>query len=98
MKLLSKAQLKDLSQMVNAWNPLGLIAQGAPADEYDCLTHALASALSVGASQDKLEALLFDALTTHFGTGPAGAPKMKPSIHRFTQNARTWHSRLENIQ
>jgi len=95
MKALTKTHLNELSRMVNAWDPLGLIAGGAPADEYGCLADKVASALMTEVSQENIEELLLIAIIEHFCSDRAEAAKMRPSIRAFVQKARLWLAGLE---
>lgn len=91
----SRGEVGDLNQMVNEWDPLGLIEDGAPEDEYDCLVQKIYSLLQKESSPKAIEELILDELESHFGMGESNV-----SLHRreaylkdvtnFSERAATW--------
>lgn len=61
------AALRDL---LNAWDPIGVVADGGPQDEYDCLIAPMLDELSSGAGPAGLAAFLRRELDEHFGLSP----------------------------
>lgn len=59
-------QYKELEKMVNEWDPVGLISDGAPEDEYDCLSTQLLSLLQQGKQIDEIRTFIFKELDEHF--------------------------------
>ena len=58
---------RELAEMVNAWDPVGLIAMGAPDDEYGCIVDDVLGALERGDSAATLAGYLAAHLPEHFG-------------------------------
>ena len=79
-----KNMYSQLELIVNNWDPIGLIAGGAPSDEYDCISVQLISMLI----QDKNSKEIFDfiifELDKHFGMGLDSITKEKKE--QFMQN------------
>lgn len=61
------AALRDL---LNAWDPIGVVADGGPQDEYDCLIAPMLDELDAGAGPAGLVAFLRHELDEHFGLSP----------------------------
>jgi hypothetical protein len=57
----------NLTELVNDWDPVGLIGCGAPIDEYNCLTGQILSALYKGAEVNELTSLVVNEVSDHFG-------------------------------
>jgi hypothetical protein len=57
----------NLTELVNDWDPVGLIACGAPIDEYSFLTGQILSALYKGADVNELTTLVENEVADHFG-------------------------------
>jgi len=57
----------ELRELVNAWDPIGVIGIGAPLDEYDCLIGPLLRMLESGESDKAIVAYLHREGTEHFG-------------------------------
>lgn len=74
--------LKD--QLVE-WDPIGLLALGAPWDEYDGLVDPLMRKLDAGASPEETGAWLASELPTRFGSTPPRA-----EIEAFAQRVASW--------
>lgn len=69
--------MAELRHRMNLWDPLHLIASGAPPDEYDCLTGPLARLLHEGRTVEEIAAYLERELHDHFGAAPApGASRL----------------------
>lgn len=56
--------------MVGAWDPVGLIAAGAPPDECDCIVGGVLRVLERGESAEQLGHLLISHVAAHFGVPP----------------------------
>ena len=80
----ARAQLRALVTLLNEWDPAGLIAAGAPADEYECLAGPLLSRLARDASPGEIGTWLQMQLTEHFGCG-------SPSVERFARRVTRWY-------
>ena len=65
-----REDLRDLYGQVVAWDPLGLIALGAPRDEYDCLPAPLVAGLRDGSDLRQVAQALRDRMAEHFGDSP----------------------------
>ncbi len=59
-----------LRELLNAWDPIGIIEHGAPHDEYDCLIAPILDQLEDGAEPPELAAFLRFELVDHFGLDP----------------------------
>jgi hypothetical protein len=60
----------ELLTLLNGWDPAGLLAAGAPRDEYDCVVDKVLSALSHGGSREEIVELLDSEILEHFGVQP----------------------------
>lgn len=71
-KLDLKFKLKDdfnkVQELVNSFDPCGLIDSGAPIDEYDCLTNQILSAINTGKTRTEIHNLILHEIEFHFGT------------------------------
>lgn len=56
--------------VLNAWDPIGVIEDGVPADEYDCLIAPVLQRLAAGADAAGIAAFLRSELAGHFGLDP----------------------------
>ena len=74
---------EQLLTLVNGWDPAGLLAQGAPRDEYDCMVDKLLSLLSRKATTEEVTAFLENEISTHFGLPINGA-------EQFAKKALNW--------
>ena len=81
----SRRRWGELTELVNAWDPVGLIAMGAPGDEYDCVVGDVLRALERGESAAGLAGLLATHLPEHFGSAVANP---KP----FAEQAVAWYN------
>ncbi|WP_422657524.1 phosphotransferase [Paenibacillus sp. EC2-1] len=59
----------QVQELVNEWDPVGLIGGGAPDDEYDCITIQLIDLLKQGANQAEIFEYIIHELDDHFGMG-----------------------------
>lgn len=59
-----------LRELLNAWDPIGVIEHGAPYDEYDCLIAPILDQLERSAEPPELAAFLRIELEDHFGLDP----------------------------
>ena len=75
---------RGLQDLIDQWDPVGLLKLGAPTDEYDCLVGPILSHLKRGESSDQLAAWLGPYIADHFGV-PC------PDARRFAVRARAWH-------
>jgi hypothetical protein len=68
-----RAQREQLLTLVNGWDPVGLLAAGAPRSEYDCVIDELLGLLSRKATEAEIARFLEQEIADHFGTKPRGA-------------------------
>lgn len=59
-----------LRELLNGWDPIGVIEDGTPDDEYDCLIAPILDRLERGAEPPELAAFLRVELEDHFGLDP----------------------------
>ncbi|MBW0090676.1 hypothetical protein I4I73_17635 [Pseudonocardia sp. KRD-184] len=59
-----------LRGILNAWDPIGIIEDGEPADEYDCLIAPVLDLVAHGAGPREVETFLRTELADHFGLDP----------------------------
>ncbi len=76
--------MRELLELVNEWDPAGLLAVGAPGDEYECLAGPLLSRLVHGATSSELAGWLNSHVAEHFGVVPADPQP-------FVQKAQAWY-------
>lgn len=74
----SRQRLRELRDLVNAWDPIGLIAAGAPEDEYECLVGPVLRLLEQGVSQEVIGSYVAGECRDHFG-----APIAESSAREF---------------
>ena|ERR1700690_1624916 len=80
-KELSRRRWRELRNAVNAWDPVGLIGLGAPADEYECLVDPLMRMLENGSRPDEIVSYLDQHIPDHFGVSiPVGAQEFTNGI------------------
>jgi hypothetical protein len=53
--------------LVNEFDPCGLIALGAPDDEYDCLTNEIIHLLNESTTVQKIKDIVIKEIQEHFG-------------------------------
>jgi hypothetical protein len=75
---------RGLQDLIDEWDPVGLLQIGAPKDEYDCLVGPILLHLERGDSPAQLAAWLQSYIADHF---EMSAPDALP----FAQKARAWH-------
>ena len=81
--------IRELSRRIAAWDPIGLLAIGAPKNEYDCLVAPVVSGLKGGLGSREFARLLRERIVEHFGVEPTGPD-------RFAVEIIEWHrSRLK---
>jgi hypothetical protein len=89
--MLSKAQSRlcrdELRDLVNAHDPIGLIATGASQDEYECVVGPLMGPLERGAPTSEIGLFLAAEFRYHFGSPISHAPAME-----FTARAQAWYA------
>lgn len=86
---LIKEERKKLSQLVNTWDPLGLISSGSPEDEYDCLSDKIYSMLNRNVPEVEMICEIAEELRDHFGS-----PIQKESIRKFVKTLGSFRSDL----
>ena len=59
-----------LRELLNAWDPIGVVRGGGPEDEYDCLITPMLDHLDGGAESPEVAAFLRFELEDHFGLDP----------------------------
>ncbi len=75
---------RELAEMVNAWDPAGLVQHGAPVDEYDSVVDDVLRALGRGDSPTALARYLAARLPEHFGV-------RVPDPGPFVERAVAWY-------
>ncbi len=63
-----KTDFATLTELVNSFDPCGLISSGAPSDEYDCLTQQLLSFVYSNKTRDEMKELILHEVEHHYGT------------------------------
>jgi hypothetical protein len=63
-----KADFATIVELVNSFDPCGLIGGGAPSDEYDCLTQQLLSSVYSNKTRQEMKDLIIHEIEHHFGT------------------------------
>lgn len=67
-KKLIKVEEKELNQILNEWDPIGILPfEGWPDDEYDCFIFPILSIFHKNEGREKLEYFLNEHLTEHMG-------------------------------
>lgn len=67
-KKLIKIEEKELNQLLNEWDPIGILPfEGWPDDEYDCFIFPILSILHKDEGREKLIYFLNEHLTEHIG-------------------------------
>jgi hypothetical protein len=59
-----------LRELLNTWDPIGIVPDGGPLDEYDCLIGPMLGRLERGADARELAEFLRLELDDHFGLDP----------------------------
>jgi hypothetical protein len=77
----SRRRWRELRDAVNNWDPVGLIASGAPVDEYECLVGPLMRMLEAGSGSEQIASYLNQDVPNHFGVSkPKGAQDFSNQI------------------
>jgi|SRR5665647_3612628 len=63
-----KVDFANLTEIVNSFDPCGLIEGGAPTDEYDCVTQQLLSSIYNKKTRQEMKDMILHELKHHFGT------------------------------
>lgn len=82
----SRRRWKELRSIVNACDPVGLIACGCPEDEYDCVLGSILRRLEGCESPETISAHLITEFKAHFGTSVS-----QEAIRRLANEASTWY-------
>lgn len=77
---------RELRALFNKWDPIGVVDEHGPYDEYDCLLWPVTRLLEGGASITDITAHVQHELTDHFGL--SAAPRGE--LH-FAEQARRWY-------
>jgi hypothetical protein len=83
----SRARWRELRDLINAWDPIGLIAAGAPADEYDCVVGPTIGLLEQRTSPERIATFLLRNFEDHFG-----ARVQQSDAADFAARAFRWYS------
>jgi len=81
---------RELQARVVEWDPLGVVAAGAPEDEYDCVTGPLLRMLAEGATEREIESYLNSDFNDNFGVRVQHA-------RQFAQATRAWYNRASTL-
>jgi hypothetical protein len=68
LKLKYKKDFAVLTELINSFDPCGLIGGGAPKDEYDCLTQQVLSFVYNKKSRQEMKELIIHEIEHHIGT------------------------------
>jgi hypothetical protein len=77
---------RELRALLNEWDPIGVIGEHGPDDEYDCLLWPLMRLLEGGASVRDLTDYLQQEFTDHFGLSAAPQGSLQ-----FAEQAKCWY-------
>ncbi len=83
-----KADFATLTEIVNSFDPCGLIKGGAPTDEYDCITQQLLSSIYNKKTRQEMRDLILQEIEHHFGT-PDLTTLDEPYKSRFYKSLET---------
>jgi hypothetical protein len=83
----SRLRWSELRDLVNAHDPIGLIATGAPKDEYECIVGPLMRLLEHSAPAHEIGSFLETEFRTHFGSPISEAGAME-----LTTRAQAWYA------
>lgn len=75
--------IRELQGLTNEWDPIGLIAAGAPDDEYDCLVAPILSSLQKGHTPREIEQWLASYIVEHFGAAPQNVEDFARRVHAW---------------
>jgi hypothetical protein len=84
----SRQRWRELRDLVNAWDPVGLIAAGAPEDEYECIVGPVLRLLERDAAHAAIVDYLVGECSDHFGV-PIG----EPGAREFVVRVAGWYQR-----
>ena len=62
--------MSALRELLNTWDPIGVVGGGGPQDEYDCLIAPMLDQMKGGTEPAELAAFLRSELEDHFGMDP----------------------------
>lgn len=68
LKTKYKNDFATLTELVNSFDPCGLIESGAPTDEYCCITQQLLSYAYNKRTRQEMKELILHEIVHHFGT------------------------------
>ncbi|MEI6587047.1 MAG: hypothetical protein WCL56_13235 [Sediminibacterium sp.] len=91
-----KQNFLKVRELVNEFDPLGLIKSGSPKNEYDCLTEKLISAVYNQRTTDEILNLLVHELEDHFGLDELDSIT-EPYRSTFFRSADTMIKGLNNL-
>ena len=83
----SRTRWRELRELVNEWDPIGLISMGCPEDEYECLLDLLMRQLEASHKPKLIAQDLFTHISNHFGLSPDKRKTLK-----FVEKASAWFS------
>lgn len=90
----AKQIMREMRDLINQWDPIGLLEMGAPDDEYECLVGPVLTRLSKRSSPQDLAVWLKSHITDHFGLAPSPAePFAEKAVALYrnrTTHADTW--------
>ena len=89
-----KQDFNQVQKFVNEFDFCGLIYEGAPIDEYDCLTHQLLSAVYNDKTRTEIKDLILHEIEHHFGTPDLETLK-EPCKTNFYKDIETLIDKLE---
>jgi hypothetical protein len=81
----------QLSTLLNGWDPVGLLKEGAPRDEYDYIVDKLLALLSRNVGKEEVAAFLAREVSDHFGT-------TAPDASQFAAKAVAWFRMVSSEQ
>ena len=73
----------QLLTLVNGWDPLGLLREGAPRDKYDFIVDDLLALLSTNPEREQITRFLEQQMSERLGAKPAGSAQ-------FANRALVW--------
>ncbi|MBK9764541.1 MAG: hypothetical protein IPO87_14615 [Flavobacteriales bacterium] len=88
-----KRRLMHLRELVNDHDPIGLIAGGAPLDEYDMESSSMLPRISPGQSVDEIHDLVYDVFTKYFGTDGVSGTRIAYTL--IAQDIHDWINSTE---
>lgn len=84
-----------LRELLNIWDPIGVVGHSGPRDEYDCMIAPILDRLEAGAGPAELADFLRFELREHFGLNPDGRTAGIESVSRGAAGRRVSQSRGE---